>query len=203
MSLFHEKILFNFIYNRVRDELSNAQHGFRCRHSTFIQLLDYINKVYSSCDGNIDYYSVYFDVQKAFDAVSHKKLLFKLRAFGFDDAFIELLSSYLSVRTQRVRINTSLSSCTAVPSGVPQGSILGPSLFLIFINDLPDCVMSSSCYPFADDLKLSSKSSPELFQNDINSVANSVKDNGLTFHPIKTVLLTNVTNSQFFLMILP
>ena len=58
---------------------------------------------------------------------------------------------------------------------------------------------SSSCYLFADDLKLFSKSSPELFQNDINSVANWVKDNGLTFHPSKTVLLTTVTNSQFFL----
>ena len=79
------------------------------------------------------------------------------------------------------------------------GSILGPLLFLTFINDLPDCVKSSSCYLFADDLKLFSKSSPELLQNDINSIANWVKDNGLTFHPSKTVLLTNVTYSQFFL----
>ena len=94
-----EKILFNFIYNRVRDELSNAQHGFRCRRSTFTQLLDCTVKVYSSCDGNIDYYSVNFDVQKAFDNVSHNKLSFKLRTFGFDDAFIELISSYLSSRT--------------------------------------------------------------------------------------------------------
>ena len=131
--------------------------------------------------------------------MSQNKLLFKLRAFGFDDAFIELLTSYLSDRTQRVRINTSLSSCTAVPSGVPQGSILGPLLFLLFIIDLPDCVMSSSCYLFADDLKLFSKSSPELFQTDINSVANWLKDNGSTFHPSKAVLLTNVTNSLFFL----
>ena len=202
MSLVLEKILFNFIYNRVRDELSNAQHGFRCRRSTFTQLLDYIDKVYSSCDGNIDYYSVYFHVQKAFDTVSHKKLLFKLRAFGCDDAFIELFSSYLSGRTQRNRINISLLSCTAVPSGVPQGSILGPLLFLIFINDLHDCVKLSSCYLFANDIKLFLKTSPKLFQDDINSVANWVQDNGLTFQPSKNVLLTNVTNS-FFLMILP
>ena len=131
--------------------------------------------------------------------MSHNKFLFKQRASGFHDAFIELLSSYLSDRTQRVRINTFLSSCSAVPSGVPQGSILSPLLFLIFIIDLPDCVKSSSCYLFADDLKLFSKSSPKLFQNYINSVANWVKDNGLTFHPSKTMLLTNVTNSQFFL----
>ena len=189
----------NFIYNRVRDKLSNVQHSFRCRRSTFTQLLDHIDKVYSSCDDNIDYYSVNFDVQKAFDTVSHNKFLFKQRAFDFHDAFIELLSSYLSDRIQRVRINTFISSCSAVPSGVPQGSILGPLLFLIFIIDLPDCVKSSSCYLFADDLKLFSKSSPKLFQNDINSVANWVKDNGLTFHPSKTVLLTNVTKSQFFL----
>ena len=58
LSLVLEKILFNFVYNRVRDVLSNAQHGFRCRRSTFTQLLDYINKVYSFCDGNIYYYSV-------------------------------------------------------------------------------------------------------------------------------------------------
>ena len=128
-----------------------------------------------------------------------KKLLFKLRAFGFNDAFFELLSSNLSGSNQRVGINTYLSSCTAVPSGVPQGSILGPLLILIFINDLTDCVKLSSCYLFADDLKLFSKFSHELFQNDINSVASWVKYNGLIFHPSKTVLLTNVTNSQFFL----
>ena len=80
LSLVLEKIHFNFIYYRFPDELSNAQHGFRCRRSTFTQLLDYIDKVYSSCDGSIDYDSVYFDVQKAFDTVSHNKLLFKLRA---------------------------------------------------------------------------------------------------------------------------
>ena len=85
--------------------------------------------MYSSCDSNIDYYSVYFDVQKAFDTVSHNSLLFKLRAFDFNDAFIELLSSYLSGRTQRVRIKTSLSSCTAVPSDVPQGIFLALCYF--------------------------------------------------------------------------
>ena len=80
LSLVLEKIHFNFIYYRFPDELSNAQHGFRCRRSTFTQLLDYIDKVYSSCDGSIDYDSVYFDVQKTFDTVSHNKLLFELRA---------------------------------------------------------------------------------------------------------------------------
>ena len=64
LSLVLEMILFKFIYNRVRDELSNAQHGLRCRRSTFTQLLDYIDKVYSSCDGNIDYYSVYLMFKK-------------------------------------------------------------------------------------------------------------------------------------------
>ena len=78
--------------------------------------------------------------------MSHNKLLFKLRAFGCDDAFIDIFSTYLSGRTQRNRINISLSSCTAVPSGVPQGSILGPLLFLIYFNDSLDCVKSSSCY---------------------------------------------------------
>ena len=111
--------------------------------------------------------------------------------------FIMLILSYLSNRSQRVRINNILSYKGYISSGVPQGSILGPLLFLIYINDLPDVVKYSSPSLFADDLKLLYRDNcHDNFQSDLDSVETWATQNGLDFHPDKTKFISN--NSFIF-----
>jgi len=98
---------------------------------------------------------VYTDFAKAFDKVPHQRLLIKLKSYGLDDRLISWISDFLCCRTQRVRIDSSYSSPIPVKSGIPQGSVLGPLLFVIYINDLPEvCHNLCSLFLFADDAKL-------------------------------------------------
>ena len=99
---------------------------------------------------------VFLDISKAFDKVWHSGLLFKLQAYGVEGQLLALLKAYLHDRQQRVVLNAQTPDWRKVNSGVPQGSVLGPLLFLIFINDLPDGI-TSLCKIFADDTSLFSK----------------------------------------------
>ena len=146
-------------------------------------MIMYLDSVYSARDTNSPAISICFDVRKAFDSVSHQILLSKLGKLGFDSAFFNLFNAYLTNRSQRVKINQSLSSPLSVTSRVPQGSVLGPLLFIIFVNDIADDVANSCFYAFADDLKIFSTSSFSLVQEDINSLFNWCNLNGLHFHP--------------------
>ena len=96
---------------------------------------------------------VYLDFRKAFDTVPHQRLLAKLKSYGITGSIHEWIKNFLTGRTQKVKINSHLSSKTEVHSGIPQGSILGPILFTIFINDLPEGI-KSTCKIFADDTKI-------------------------------------------------
>ena len=100
--------------------------------------------------------SFFFDYRKAFDSVPHRPLIIKLRALGLDDCIINWIKNYLADRTQVVAVDGVESDSLPVLSGVPQGSVLGPLLFLIYINDLPAAVEgTSSCLNlFADDVLL-------------------------------------------------
>ena len=99
---------------------------------------------------------VFLDISKAFDKVWHSGLLFKLKAYGIEGQLLALLKDYLHGRQQRLVLNGQTSDWRKINSGVPQGSVLGPLLFLIFINDLPDGI-TSLCNIFADDTSLFSK----------------------------------------------
>ena len=136
-----------------------------------------INTIYAlnnwslSLDEHLSTDVVYFDFSKAFDSVPHARLLLKLQAYGINGQLLKWFESFLTGRRQCVKINSASSSWTQVSSGVPQGSVLGPLLFVLYINELPSLV-SSQLLMFADDIKLyrciRSPKDCLILQNDIN-----------------------------------
>ena len=113
---------------------------------------------------------IYLDFKKAFDQVSHKRLAVKLASYGITSKLLKWISCLLSNRLQWVKVGTSCSNKCNVTSGIPQGSILGPTLFAIYINDLPNS-LTSQCKRFADDLKIYNKSfNHDIVQMDINNM---------------------------------
>ena len=96
---------------------------------------------------------IYTDFSKAFDRVNHDYLLYKLSSYNIHPGILSLLRNYLSDRKHRVVVDGYCSDWNSVPSGVPQGSILGPTLFSLFVNDIPRC-LTNNCLLFADDLKV-------------------------------------------------
>ncbi len=139
--------------------ISKAQHGFLSRLSTITQLLECSKFCVDFLDRlpTVPVDVLYVDFAKAFDSVSVRKLVHKLKGYGFSGQLLAWLTAFLSNRTQRVKVGSVFSSFINVTSGVPQGSVLGPLLFLLFINDLPDCILSSMIRLFADDVKLLSE----------------------------------------------
>ena len=132
---------------------SKCQHGFRKHRSCITQLLEVMEDFTKFVDNKKDIDIIYLDFQKAFDQVPHRRLLHKLNYLGITGNIHKWISDFLKDRNQRVRVGNLYSEPAQVTSGIPQGSILRPILFTIFINDLPDCV-SSCCKIFADDTKL-------------------------------------------------
>ncbi len=150
-----ERCIFNRIYNKIKHLITNLQHGFLRGRSTTTQLLTVLQNIISNLDSNFQTDIIYLDFSKAFDSVSHKLLILKLKSFGFCGSLLHWFDDYLTSRTQRVVVEGSCSDWLPVHSGVPQGSILGPLLFLFFINDMADAVSPDSTLAlFADDSKV-------------------------------------------------
>ena len=134
--------------------ISSHQHGFVHGKSTVTQLLECLNFWHKSLDEGKVVDVIYLDVSKAFDTVSHQKLLSKLPSYGIAGPMLQWLKAFLADRRQRVFVDGIYSDWSPVPSGVPQGSVLGPLLFLLYINDITDLDLSGWIKLFADDIKL-------------------------------------------------
>ena len=195
-----ERCIVNHVYPYLTPVLHKLQHGFLKKRSCTTQLLKVYHSIGAVLDrgGQVDI--IYLDFSKAFDSVSHSLLLYKLENFyGFTDVFIKLFESYLRQRMQCVLIDGENSSWNDVTSGVPQGSILGPLLFLLFINDMPDVVTSSTTALFADDCKvfkeIKSRDDCSNLQNDLNALHQWSNKWEMSFNASKCKVLT-ITRSR-------
>ena len=168
--LFEELIVKQISFD-LNKAISSSQHGFLSGRSTVTNLLEFSNHIFHQFSKSNQTDAIYTDFSKAFDVVNHGLLIMKLRMYGLPENLIEWITSYLSNRVQKVTYNNDLSSDIFVSSGVPQGSHLGPLLFLLFINDLPDVICHSSILMYADDVKLfnSFKEPNNLLQIDLNN----------------------------------
>ena len=150
-----EKIIFKYLYNYLEQHsiLTKHQSGFRPKDSTVNQLLEIYHIIMENLDKGKDIKFVFCDISKAFDKVWHEGLIYKLRKYGIDGTLISWFKSYLSNRNQRVINEGYKSQWESTSAGVPQGSFLGPYLFLVYINDIVENI-NCNVRLFADDTSL-------------------------------------------------
>ena len=188
-SLIRDQLMEYFISG---DLLSQHQHGFRPNRSCTTQLLEVLDDWSRSIEEGSSVDVIYLDFCKAFDSVPHERLLKKLEAYGVTGRLLKWIRAFLSDRKQRVVVRGCQSKWASVTSGVPQGSVLGPLLFLVYINDIPD-IVNSSIKIFADDTKvyrsIGSPSDTAELQCDIDALSNWSEQWQLSFNEAKCTTL--------------
>ena len=172
--------------------LNDCQHGFRANRSCETQILTLYHELASSLDKKVQTDMIILDFSKAFDRVPHQRLLKTVHHYGIRGNTHQWISSFLNSRTQQVQVEGQSSEKVPVVSGVPQGSVLGPVLFLMFINDLPDNINSRTRL-FADDCilyrQIRNNNDQHLLQEDLDRLATWEKTWGMEFHPQKCSVL--------------
>ena len=181
--------------------LTQLNHGFRAGHSCETQLLTTVDDILKPFDGGLQTDVVILDFSKAFDTVPHRKLMHKLDNYGIRGSTHKWIAKFLMHRTMKVVLDGESSDEVSVDSGVPQGTVLGPLLFLCHINDLPECV-KSQVRLFADDCLLyrtiRSFQDHIALQNDLNELETWAKNWGMRFNSKKCYILSVRQKSQFF-----
>ena len=172
---------------------TKEQHGFLGGRSCITQLLSALEEWTDALDKGVDIDTIYFDFAKAFDTVPHRRLVAKLKSYQISRQLVRWTESYLHNRVQQVSVNSVCSEWIKVTSGVPQGSVLGPVLFLAFINDMPGTV-ENSIRLFADDTKLyravtSADNDRKSLQRDIDTLDAWSQKWMLKFHPDKCKIM--------------
>ena len=154
--------------------LYDLQHGFWDKRSCETQLLALVHELAHGFNANKQTDMAILDFSKAFDKVSHKRLLYKLQWYGADPLTHAWIADFLRNRTQAVVLEGKTSTSVPVTSGVPQGTVLGPILFLVYINDLPECISNSTVQLFADDCilyrQIESTADCVKLQDDLNAL---------------------------------
>ena len=196
----HSNIMKNFDRYSI---LTDKQHGFRSKHSTESQLILTTHDLAHSLNSKSQVDMIIMDFSKAFDVVPHNRLLNKLNRYGIHSRTHAWITSFLKHRVQRVVVGGEHSTWTDVVSGVPQGTVLGPLLFLAYINDLPQNI-SSSVRLFADDCvlyrQIENQIDSEALQQDLNTLTKWEKDWQMHFNPQKCFVmrLTHKRNPVYF-----
>jgi hypothetical protein len=188
------KVMEFFVREAIVDHMernglfTEYQFGFRARRSTTLQLLLALEEWTKRLDEGLVVDTCYIDVKKAFDTVPHRRLLKKLNSYGIQGEILRWIEAFLRDREQSVTINGEKSEAVRVKSGVPQGSVLGPTLFIIYVNDMPE-VVQSHLLLYADDSKLyravKENKDVEYLQSDLDALQEWSNKWLLTFHPEK------------------
>ena len=191
-----EKLLYQRLYSFLEQHncLFNYQFGFRNHHSTNHALISITEKIRKALDDGKYASGVFLDFQKAFDTVNHNILLSKLEHYGIRGIPLNFLKTYLQNRQQYVSINNSSSDILTIENGVPQGSVLGPLLFLIYINDLNNAVKHSDIHHFADDTNVlyvsnSLKDINNKINHDLKNIVEWLRANKISLNAGKTELV--------------
>ena len=186
------------------DIISNHQSGLRSLHSTVTALLEATDDWVFNIDRSSVNAVVFLDLKKAFGTVDHDILLSKMNLYGIQGTALNWFKSYLTNRTQRCFVNGSLSRICSLKCGVPQGTILGPLLFLIYINDLPNCLTSCQPRMYADDTHIKyAVVDVNLIQSNLNHDLDNLNkwliSNKLTLNSAKTeFMLIGSSQIEYF-----
>jgi hypothetical protein len=204
-----ERVIRNRLVAFLEDNnlISSTQHGFRKGRSCLTQLLQHYDRILKNLNEGFETDVIYLDFAKAFDKVDHNILLQKLQRYGIRGELFAWIKAFLSNRTQTVVVNGQHSLPRPVISGVPQGSVLGPILFILYINDLHKVVCNCNAGSFADDTKIEQRidisEDADNVQRDLDDIIEWSKKNNMVLHEDKFMLLRYKTNKSTMLDVLP